>query len=48
VDGVTVSYASATFRDGVESGLAVGVVVEVKGTRGSDGLVSATRVSFED
>lgn len=48
VDGVTVSYAAATFRDGVESGLAVGVVVEVKGTRAADGLVSATRVSFED
>jgi hypothetical protein len=48
IDGVTITYAGATFKDGSASQLAIGVKVEVKGSRAGDGSVTATRVQFDD
>ncbi len=48
VNSVTVSYASARFEDGRATDLLVGVRVEVEGSAGNNGVVTATKVEFED
>lgn len=48
IDSVTIAYAGATFKDGSAAQLAIGVKVEIKGSRAGDGSVTATRVQFDD
>lgn len=50
IRGETVSYAgSVRYEGGTEGDLAVGVVIEVKGTLASDGVTfEATRIQFDD
>lgn len=45
---VVVSYGSAGFKDGSAADLRVGVKVEVKGSAPVNGVVTATRVDFDD
>lgn len=48
VNSVTVSYASASFEDGTVADLRVGARVEVKGSAVNNGVVTASKVEFED
>ena len=48
VNSVTVSYASASFEDGTMADLRVGARVEVKGSAVNNGVVTASKVEFED
>lgn len=48
VNSVTVSYASASFKDGTAANLRVGARVEVKGGAVNNGVVTASKVEFED
>ena len=48
VNSVTVSYASASFEDGTAANLRVGARVEVKGSAVNNGVVTASKVEFED
>lgn len=48
VDGVLVAYSSASFKDGSVATLSVGAKVEVKGSAPVAGVVTATRVAFDD
>lgn len=48
VNSVTVSYASARFEDGSAANLRVGARVEVEGSAGNNGVVTASKVEFED
>lgn len=48
VNSVTVSYASASFEDGTVADLRVGARIEVKGSAVNNGVVTASKVEFED
>lgn len=47
-NGTTVAYAGASFEDGSVANLVVGAQVEVKGSVPVNGVVTATRVDFDD
>lgn len=48
VDGVLVAYGSANFKDGSAANLSVGAKVEVKGSAQANGVVTASKVDFDD
>ncbi len=48
VDGVLIAYGSASFKDGSAANLSVGAKVEVKGSAPVAGVVTATRIAFDD
>jgi hypothetical protein len=48
VGNVVVAYAGASFEDGSAANLVVGAQVEVKGSAPVNGVVTATRVEFDD
>jgi hypothetical protein len=47
-NGTVVAYAGASFEDGSAANLLVGARVEVKGSAPVNGVVTATRVEFDD
>ncbi|MDP3521764.1 MAG: DUF5666 domain-containing protein [Hydrogenophaga sp.] len=47
-NGAVVAYAGASFEDGSAANLVVGAKVEVKGSASVNGVVTATRVEFDD